>query len=129
MAQAIRSSETGAEWRGFSQQPLSQTRPGVILMDEEGKKTLDPTARLVTPLFLVGFSYLLFATFPPYFSALIWSAVLLYGLYPQYCRIVELTRDRRSLSALVMSVAVTIGLVLPLGYLSFLIGKELARTC
>lgn len=82
-------------------------------MDEEGNKTLDSTARLVTLVFLVGLGYLLFATFRPYFSALIWSAVLSYGLYPQYCRIVKLTGDRRSLSALVMSVAVTIGLILP----------------
>jgi predicted PurR-regulated permease PerM len=52
-------------------------------MDEEGKKTLDPTARLVTLIFLVGLGYLLFSTFRPYFSALIWSAVLSYGLYPQ----------------------------------------------
>lgn len=95
---------------------------------ETGKRTLDSTARLVTLLFLVGLGYLLFATFRPYFSALIWSAVLSYGLYPQYCRIVKWTGDRRSLSALVMSVAVTIGLILPLAYLSFLIGKELART-
>jgi predicted PurR-regulated permease PerM len=97
-------------------------------MDEEGKKTLDSTARLVTLVFLVGLGYLLFATFRPYFSSLIWSAVLSYGLYPQYCKIVKLTGDRRSLSALVMSIAVTIGLILPLAYLSFLIGKELART-
>lgn len=97
-------------------------------MNEEGKQTLDSTARLATLIFLVGLGYLLFATFRPYFSALIWSAVLSYGLYPQYCKIVRLTGDRRSLSALVMSIAVTIGLILPLAYLSFLIGKELAKT-
>jgi len=97
-------------------------------MSEEGKKTLDSTARLATLIFLVGLGYLLFATFRPYFPALIWSAVLSYGLYPQYCKIVKLTGDRRSLSALVMSIAVTVGVILPLAYLSFLIGKELART-
>lgn len=97
-------------------------------MNEEGKQTLDSTARLATLIFLVGLGYLLFATFRPYFSALIWSAVLSYGLYPQYCKIVRLTGDRRSLSALAMSIAVTIGLILPLAYLSFLIGKELAKT-
>lgn len=95
---------------------------------EIGKRALDTTARLVSVVLLAGLSYLLFATFRPYFSALIWSAVLSYGLYPQYCQIVRLTGDRRSLSALAMSVAVTIGLILPLAYLSFSIGKELARS-
>lgn len=97
-------------------------------MTEEGKKTLDQTARFVTVIFLVGLGYLLFATFRPYLSALIWSAVLSYGLYPQYCKIVALTGQRRSLSAFIMSLEVTVGLVLPLVYLSFLIGKELAST-
>ena len=97
-------------------------------MNEEGMKGLDLTARLVTVIFLVGLGYLLFATFRPYLSALLWSAVLSYGLYPQYCRIVRLTGQRRSLSAFIMSLEVTVGLVLPLVYLSFLIGKELAGT-
>jgi len=72
--------------------------------------------------------YLLFATFRPYLSDLIWSAVLSYGLYPQYCRIVKLTGERRSPSAFLMSLEVPIDLVLPLVHLSFLTGKELAST-
>jgi hypothetical protein len=72
-------------------------------MNEEGKKSLDPTARFVTILFLVGLGHLLFATFRPYLSALIWSAVLSYGLYPQYCKIPALTGQRQSLSAFLMS--------------------------
>lgn len=97
-------------------------------MQEEEQKTLDPTARLVTVILLAGLGYLLFATFRPYLSALIWSAVLSYGLYPQYCKIVKLTGQRRSLSAFIMSLGVTVGFLLPLAYLSFLIGKELAST-
>ena len=76
----------------------------------------------------VVLAYLLFVTFRPFISALIWSAVLSYGLYPLYSRVVKLTGNRRSLSALVMSLGVTIGLILPLAYLSFLVGKELAST-
>jgi len=97
-------------------------------MHEENQKTLDPTARFVGAIFLAGLGYLLFATFRPYLSALIWSAVLSYGLYPQYCKIVKLTGQRRSLSAFIMSLGVTVGFLLPLTYLSFLIGKELAST-
>jgi len=97
-------------------------------MNDEEKKTLDATARFVSVIFLVGLGYLLFAIFRPYLSGLIWSAVLSYGLYPQYCKIVAMTGQRRSLSAFLMSLEVTVGLLLPLAYLSFLIGKELAST-
>ncbi|MDH5668910.1 MAG: AI-2E family transporter [Nitrospira sp.] len=97
-------------------------------MNEEEKKTLDATSRFMTVVFLAGLGYLLFSTFQPYLSALVWSAVLSYGLYPQYCKIVELTGQRRSLSAFIMSLGVTVGFLLPLAYLSFLIGKELAST-
>ena len=96
--------------------------------NEEEKETLDATSRFMTVVFLAGLGYLLFSTFRPYLSALVWSAVLSYGLYPQYCKIVELTEQRRSLSAFIMSLGVTVGLLLPLAYLSFLIGKEFAGT-
>lgn len=85
-------------------------------------------SRLTTMALWAGLASLLFVTFRPFFSALLWSAVLSYWLYPLYSRVVKLTRNRRSLSALVMSLGVTVGLILPLAYLSFLIGKELART-
>ncbi len=91
-----------------------------------GIKTLEPGVRLASLALLVGLGYLLFATFQPFFSALIWSAVLSYGLSPVYCRLVHATGDRKSLSALIMSFAVTVGIILPLAYVSFLIGKELA---
>lgn len=84
--------------------------------------------RLMRLTLLAGLTYLLFETFRPFFSALTWSAVLAYGLYPLYGKLVRATGERTSLSAAVMSVAVTVGLVLPLAYLSFLIGKEVAST-
>jgi len=93
-----------------------------------GTKTLEPGIRLARLALMVGLGYLLFATFQPFFSALIWSAVLSYGLHPLYCRLVHLTGNRRTLSAVVMSLAVTVGFILPLAYMSLLIGKELATT-
>ena len=93
-----------------------------------GAKTGDPTTRLATLVFLVGLGYLLFATFRPFLSALVWSAVLSYGLYPLFTWLVQTTGNRRVLSAAAMSIAVTVGFILPLAYLSFLIGKELAAT-
>jgi len=93
-----------------------------------GTKTLEPGIRLARLALMVGLGYLLFATFQPFFSALIWSAVLSYGLHPLYCRLVRLTGNRTTLSAVVMSLAVTVGFILPLAYMSLLIGKELATT-
>ncbi len=99
-------------------------------MSEESKETarLDPGGRLVRLALLAVLAYLLFGTFRPFLSALTWSAVLSYGLYPLYSRLASTTGGRNTLSAAVMSLVVTVGLVLPLAYLSFLIGKELAAT-
>ncbi|MBL8037507.1 AI-2E family transporter [Nitrospira sp. CMX1] len=83
---------------------------------------------ITTTALWVGMAYLLFVTFRPFLSGLLWSAVLSYSLYPQYRRITTLSGNRRSLSALIMSVTVTVGVILPLAYLSFLIGKEVAQS-
>lgn len=93
-----------------------------------GANLLDPGVRLARLILLTSLGYLLFATFRPFFSALIWSAVLSYGLYPAYMRLVRATGNRTSLSAGIMSLSVTICFILPLAYVSFLIGKELAAT-
>lgn len=91
-------------------------------------QTLDAGVRQTRLALLLALAYLLFATFSPFFSPLIWSAALSYGLYPLYGRLVRATGQRRSLSAVIMSLGVTIGLILPLAYMSILIGKEVART-
>ena len=103
---------------------------GVNVVNDEltGPRTLESGIRLARLALLVGLGYLLFATFQPFFSALIWSAVLSYGLHPLYRKLVRTTGNRTSLSAVVMSLAVTVGFILPLAYISLLIGKELATT-
>ncbi len=58
---------------------------------------------------------------------MIWSAVLSYGLYPAYSRLVRATGNQ-TLSAVVMSLAVTVCLILPLAYVFFLMGKEVVST-
>lgn len=94
----------------------------------EPSRMAEPGVQLTRLTLLVGLGYLLFATFQPFFSSLIWSAVLSFGLYPLYRRLLEKTGGRRSVSAAIMSVGVTVGLILPLVYISFLIGKELTAT-
>jgi predicted PurR-regulated permease PerM len=71
--------------------------------------------------------YLLLETLSPFLSVLAWAAILSYALYPIHQRVVVATRGRRTLSALVMCLAVTVGLILPALYLSLLIGEEVAR--
>lgn len=88
----------------------------------------EPGVRLIRLALMVGLGYLLFATFRPFFSALTWAAVLSYWLYPLYSRLSRATGDRKSLSAAVLSLGVTVGLILPLAYVFLLIGKQLAST-
>jgi predicted PurR-regulated permease PerM len=96
--------------------------------ESAGAKAIEQGVRLVRLALIAGLGYLLFATLEPFFSALIWSAALSYGLYPLYCRLVRVTGNRTSLSAAIMSLTVTVGFILPLVYISLVIGKELART-
>jgi predicted PurR-regulated permease PerM len=103
-------------------------RVTAVSEESAGTKTLEQGVRLVRLALIAGLGYLFFATFEPFFSALIWSAVLSYGLHPLYCRLVRATGNRTSLSAAVMSLAVTVGCILPLIYITLLIGKELAGT-
>ena len=63
---------------------------------KKGSRLSTRPARFVTVILLFGLGYLLFATFRPYLSDLIWSVVLSYGLYPQSCRIRKLIGERRS---------------------------------
>jgi len=91
-------------------------------------RTFESGIQLTRLALLVGLSYLIFSTFKPFFSALLWSAALSYGLHPLYSRLVRATGERRTLSAVIMSFGVTVGLIIPIAYLSFLIGKEVVAT-
>lgn len=54
--------------------------------------------------------------------------MLCYALYPLYRRLVRATGGRQTLSALIMCVIMTAGLIVPLVYLSLLIAQDLADT-
>lgn len=88
----------------------------------------DQVSRLLRLGLLLGVGYAVFSVFSPFLSAIAWAAILSYALYPVYRRIVDLTRGRTSASAFVMCVAVTLGIILPLFYLSFFIADDLTRT-
>ena len=54
--------------------------------------------------------------------------MLSYALHPLHRRLVRATKGQKIFSALLMCSAVTVVIILPLLYLSALIGEELART-
>jgi predicted PurR-regulated permease PerM len=59
----------------------------------------------------------------PFVSALLWAAVLCFTTWPVYCRLLRSFRNRRTLAALAMSVAMILIIVLPF----FAIGATLAQ--
>jgi predicted PurR-regulated permease PerM len=97
-------------------------------MNDLSPRDQDQAARLVRLALAAGVAYLLFQTFSPFFTAIAWAAVLSYSLYPLHQRLVRATRGQKIFSALLMCGTVTVVIILPLLYLSALVGEELART-
>jgi predicted PurR-regulated permease PerM len=97
-------------------------------MSESTTRDPDQLARLARLGLAAGIVYLLFQTFRPFLPAIAWGAVLAYALYPVHKRLVRAIKGQKALSAVLMCGAVTLTLILPLLYLSALIGEELART-
>ncbi|MSR24780.1 MAG: AI-2E family transporter [Nitrospiraceae bacterium] len=97
-------------------------------MSDLSQRDPDQAARLARLVLVAGVAYLLFQTFSPFFTAIAWAAVLSYALHPLHRRLVRATRGQKIFSALLMCSVVTVVIILPLFYLSALIGEELART-
>jgi predicted PurR-regulated permease PerM len=97
-------------------------------MSDLSQRDPDQAARLVRLALAVGVAYLLFQTFSPFFTAIAWASVLSYALYPLHRRLVRATKGQKIFSALLMCGTVTVVIILPLLYLSALVGEELART-
>jgi predicted PurR-regulated permease PerM len=76
----------------------------------------------------IGVCYLVFATLQPFWSALVWAAVLSHGLYPVYTYLLRVTKGRSNLSALIVCVFLTVGLILPILAMSLLLGEELIKS-
>ncbi len=84
--------------------------------------------RVVRTLLAFGIVVLGFALFTPFLSPLLWAGVLCYALYPLYTRLVRVTGGRRALSASVMCLILTVGVIVPLAYLSVLIAEDVTET-
>lgn len=109
--------------------PLHQATVTPHTRTSPSAQRFPPLAWRVFAFALAGvIAYLFLLTLSPFFSALAWSAILAYGLYPVYRYLRRVTSWRPSLCAFLMCILLTLGVILPLFTLSVLIGDEVIRT-
>ncbi|MGA6825992.1 AI-2E family transporter [Nitrospira sp. NS4] len=90
------------------------------------RQTVSQTNRFAQVALMVGTLALAALLFSPFFSPILWAVVLVYALYPLYGRVLRATGGREALSAVLMCTVTTIGLLLPLFYLTLLVAQDLA---
>ncbi len=83
------------------------------------------TVRLVLT---IGILILAAALLSPFLSPLLWAGVLCYALNPVYIWMVRVSGGRRALSALAMCVVLTVGIIVPLVYLSLVVAEDVTKT-
>ncbi len=86
------------------------------------RKQLFPWFFLATFLLLI---YLFYQIFSPFLLALFWGAILTLILYPLHVRLTKLLRNRRSISALIMTVLATFLIILPLVFISATVAVDM----
>jgi predicted PurR-regulated permease PerM len=69
--------------------------------------------------------YLFYRILSPFLSTLAWAAILTIIFYPLFKIVNRLFRDRRAWAALAMTIAITIAIIIPSGFLLNLVAKEL----
>ncbi len=69
--------------------------------------------------------YLFFRILSPFFSILVWAAILTIIFYPLFKIVNRLYGNRRAWAALTMTFAVIIAIIIPAGFLLNLVAKEL----
>lgn len=75
-------------------------------------------------LFVVLLLYLVFAIFAPFLTPIMWSLILARLFYPVHERLARFLRGKRALSAILMTLAVMILVVLPVSYVAVLAVNE-----
>jgi predicted PurR-regulated permease PerM len=90
----------------------------------EGMKKESLFNLLFIALVIIAF-YLFYRILSPFLSTLAWAAILTIIFYPLFKIVNRLFRNRRAWAALTMTIAVTIAIVIPAGFLLNLVAKEL----
>jgi predicted PurR-regulated permease PerM len=63
----------------------------------------------------------------PFVTALLWATVLSFSMWPLYSRLANLLGGRRTLAALLLSLAMIVAVVLPLGIVGLTLGENVAE--
>ncbi len=80
--------------------------------------------RLIVATLLAGVAVLAFQVLQPFIVPVVWAIILAYVTWPLHERIVRAFRGRRSLAALLMTLALTGAIVLPIVWLAVLLQTE-----
>jgi predicted PurR-regulated permease PerM len=88
--------------------------------------TISQAARLTHIALMVGTLGLAGIILSPFVSPILWAVVLSYALYPLYGRVLRSTGGREAVSAFLLCAIMTVGLLLPLFYLTLLVAQDLA---
>ncbi len=75
-------------------------------------------------LFVLVLLYLLFWIFAPFLTPILWALILARLFYPVHERLARLVRGKRALSAMLMTLAVMVLVVLPVSYVTVLAVNE-----
>jgi len=96
------------------------------MTNQPERPTVTQASRFAQIALMVGTLVLAALLFSPFFSPILWAVVLSYALYPLYGRVLRATGGQEALSAFLMCTVMTIGLLLPLFYLTLLVAQDLA---
>jgi predicted PurR-regulated permease PerM len=82
---------------------------------------------LVVAILLAGVIFLGFQVLQPFIVPLIWAGILAYVTWPIYLRLLSLLNGRRVLGALIMTLAITVAVIVPMIWLFTLLRVELVN--
>jgi predicted PurR-regulated permease PerM len=81
--------------------------------------------QLITAVLLVGLLLLGFQVLKPFIVPSIWAGILSFVTWPGYLRVTRWCRGRRTPAALIMTLALTAAVILPVAWLALLLQSEL----
>jgi predicted PurR-regulated permease PerM len=80
--------------------------------------------RLIVAALLIGLIVLSFQVLEPFIVPVVWATILAYVTWPAYSRLLRALRGRRTLAALLMTLALTAAVILPTVWLITLLRGE-----
>ena len=81
--------------------------------------------RLITALLLAGLLLLGFQVLRPFIVPAIWAGIISFVTWPGYLRLTRWCRGRRTIAALLMTLALTAAVILPVAWLAVLLQSEI----